>query len=115
MTMTNELTGLATRISEAETEHDVVKTTLEQAEQVLTSDALHLLGFIIISTELLLEHSIDKLCFLFLFQLQTILRNLAVRTARLTLGLLGTTDDRWLEAEGTAAFQGRDSIYCHLV
>src|SRR5574344_178382 len=93
MAMTNELTSLTARICEAETEHNVVQTALKKTEQVFTSYALHLLCFIVVSTELFLQYTVDKLCFLLFFQLHAILRNLTVRTTRLTFGFFGTTDN----------------------
>ena len=63
--------------------------------------------------KLLLEHTVNEFCLLLFLELRAILRNLAVRTLRLTLGLLGTADDCRLDAERTAALQGWDSINCH--
>ena len=84
---------------------DVVEAALEETEEVLTRDALHLLRFIVVSTELLLEHAVDELCFLLLFQLRAVLGDLAVRAAELTLRFFGTTNNSRLEAEGTASLQ----------
>ena len=84
MTMTNELTSLTTRISEAKTEYNVVQTALKKTKKVFTSYALHLLSFIIVSTELFFKYTIDKLCFLFFLELRAIFRNLTVRATRLT-------------------------------
>ena len=111
----DDLARLLARVREAETEDDVVETALEETEEVLTRDALHLLRLVIVATELLLEHAVDEFRLLLLFELQAVLGDLAVRAARLTLGLLGAADDRRLDAEGTASLQGWDSINCHII
>jgi hypothetical protein len=111
--MVHQLASLTTGVSEAKTENYVVQAALQETEEVLTGNTLHLLCLIVISTELLLQHTVDELCFLLLLQLEAILRHLAVGTARLTLGFLGTADYRGLEAEGTATLNGWNSINCH--
>ena len=113
VTVTNELTSLTTRISEAKTIYNVVQTALKKTKEVFTRYTLHLLSFIVVSTELLFQYAVDELCFLLFFQLHAVFGNLTVRAARLTLGFFGTTDNSRFNAEGTASFQGWYSINCH--
>ena len=114
MPMTDHLTGLFARIREAKAEHHVINAALKQPQQILAGNALHRLCFLIISTELLLQHTVDELCFLLLLQLQPVLTDLAVRTARLALGFFGTTNHSRLKPQCTAPLEGWYSINCHL-
>ena len=103
VTVADELTCLTARVGKAEAEHDVVHAALEEAEEVFTGDAGHLLCLLIVAAELPLKDTVDELCLLLFLELKSVLGDLAVRAAELTRRLARTTEGRRLEAEGTAA------------
>ena len=61
-----------------------VKALLKDGEEVLTGDAGHLLGSLIVETELLFQHAVDELDLLLLVELHTVL---ALLPADLSFGV----------------------------
>ena len=70
VTVAHRLTGLLAGASEAQTEHDVVETALEQRHEVATGNTGHAQSALVVTAELLLEHAVDELSLLLLAQLQ---------------------------------------------
>ena len=111
--VTDGLTGLLAGAGEAEAEHDVVETELEKSHQVVAGDAVHLLGLVVVATELLLEHAVDELGLLLLAQLHAVLALLATACG-LTLRFLGgIAQHHWINAQLAAALQNRSPVNCH--
>ena len=71
--MAHELAGLVAARREAGAEHDVVDAQLEQAQQVLTRDARHLVRLVVDQLELLLEQAVDAAALLLLTKLEEVL------------------------------------------
>ena len=88
MTMADNLTSLTARSRKTKPEYHVVNTTFQKLQQVFTGNALHLLGLVIIAAELLFHDAVNEFRFLLLFQLKSVLADLAIRTLRLTLRFL---------------------------
>jgi hypothetical protein len=82
-TVVDELPGLGPGAGPTGPEDDVVEALLEEAEQVLTRDALGAGGLLVEVLELALEQAVDVLGLLLLLQLHRVLRRLA--TARATV------------------------------
>src|SRR5207244_1364276 len=72
VTVTHQLARLVAAERESCTEHHVVEPRLEQAQQVLTRDALHARGFLVIVAELTLENAVDAARALLLTKLHAI-------------------------------------------
>jgi hypothetical protein len=72
--MTYELTSFRPRSSETHAVNNIVETTLEKAQQVLTGRALQLCRFLVIVAELAFQHTIHATEFLLFAKLQAIVR-----------------------------------------
>ena len=76
MAVADDLTGCTAGLGQTETEHHVVQTQLQQAEHVVTGDALHVGGLQVILMELLLQDAVDELDLLLFLQLGAVLGDL---------------------------------------
>ena len=118
MTVVDQLTSLAAGHGEAKSEHDVVKTLLKDSQEVFTGDAGHLLGSLIVQTELLFEDAVDELDLLLLIELHAVL---ALLFANLSLGvadgvdlaLAGVTQRGRGDAQRLCALNYGLCILCH--
>jgi hypothetical protein len=87
VTMTDHLAGLIARRSESEAIDGVVQTALQQAQQVLTSDALLTGRDLVVRPKLLLQNTVDALRLLFLAQRDTVFRVTRTLLAGLSRGI----------------------------
>ena len=107
------LAGFLAGAGEAQTEHDVVETGLEDGHEVVAGDALTLERELVVAAELLLENAIDELGLLLLLELRTVLALLAAAHLGLTVGLFIDSHDNGIDAEGAAPLKDRRPINCH--
>ena len=75
----HELTSLRTRRGETEAIDDVVEAQLEEAQKLLTRDALTTRGLRVVIAELLLQHAVDARALLLLALLQQVFALLGTR------------------------------------
>jgi hypothetical protein len=104
----HELPGLGARSGEPEPVDDVVEAGLEEAEQVLTRDALLPRGLLVIGAELLLEHSVVAAHLLLLAQLDEVLGLLDAPAAVLTWRVAAALDGALL---GQAALALEEELH----
>src|SRR5690606_30015699 len=90
----NQLTSFGTRGAKTHTVYNVIQTTLEQLQQVLTGSALQTGSFLVVVAELTFEDAVDTTNFLLLAQLSAVLGETtatltmhARRTLQLALGI----------------------------
>ena len=84
MSVVNDLACFSSGACEAETVDDIIKSALEHDHHVLTGLALHTVRFLVIVAERFFQYAVDEFCFLFFFQLCTILGNLTVGAFQLS-------------------------------
>ena len=113
MAVADGLAGLLAGAGEAKTEDDVVKAALEDAHQVVTSDARALLGEVVVLVELILQNAIDELGLLLLLELDAVLALLAATTLRLAVGSLVNAHNNGVDAELAAPLKDGSPINSH--
>jgi hypothetical protein len=72
--MSYELTRLFFGTGEAHSLDNAIKSSLQELQQIVASDALHAFGFLKVSPELTFKHTVDTTDFLLFPELQTVFR-----------------------------------------
>ena len=104
MTVQNELTGFLAAGRHTHPVNGVVKTALEEDQQVLTGDAFLLLGELVVQTELFLQQTVVTSDLLFFTQLHPVFADLLAGGAVLT-GSGAPHFKRALAGNASVAFQ----------
>ena len=102
--MQHQLTGLSAAHGEAQAVHHVVKTALQNGEEVLAGLAGTALSQLEVTTELALQNTVKSLCLLLLAQLLAVLGGLAAALAVLA-GSIAAASDGALISVATVALQ----------
>ena len=84
--MADDLTSHTTGLGQTKTEHNVVQTQLQQAEHVVTGDALHVGGLQVVLVELLFQDAVYELNLLLFLQLGAVFGDLL---AAVSAGIAG--------------------------
>ena len=105
MAVAHELAGLRAAGAPAGAEGDVVEAGLEQAQQVLTGDALLAGRLLVEVAELLLHEAVDAAGLLLLAQLGEVLRALLAAGAAVVAGRVGPALDRALHRVALGALE----------
>ncbi len=118
MAVSDKLAGSRTGISETEAEDDVVEAGLENAEEVITSDAAHALGASEGQAELLLGQAVHHAKLLLLIEADAVFGDLAAgrlavdtRRVRATLLTLGGGEN--ILTEATIELRGGTGVTRH--
>lgn len=113
VSMTYQLTSLAAGAGKAHAVSNVVQAALQLLQQDLTGYAVLTLSLFIVSVELFFQDAIDEFNFLFLIQLQAVLRLFAAHLLWIAAGLLGVTKDGRGKAQRFATLEDWLSVLCH--
>ena len=76
MSVRNELSCLRARNRNAHSVNDVVETSFQKRKHVFTGDTLHLIGFVVVLSELFFEYAVNSLGLLFFTKLKSVFGNL---------------------------------------
>ena len=115
MVVGNQLTSVAAGLGKAQTVHDVVKTALDQNQQVDTGLTRHTGRGFVVGMELLFQNTVNELDLLLLVELGGVLALLLSHLAAgITVGgLFAITHNSRRNAESTAALGDRLGIFSH--
>src|SRR5262245_41843219 len=103
--MSNKLSRLRVRCREPEAYKNVVQTAFELRQQVFTGDAFLSDSFLEVRTELILEHAVNTLHFLFLAQLKAVSHDFRFSIATVLSWRKVSFFDSARRLEATLAFQ----------
>ena len=115
--MHDDLTRHAAGLGDAKAIDHVVKTQFEELQQVFTGDALRVGSLEVVTVELLLQNTVNKLDLLLLFELHAVLGNLlALVAARVASRLLvAVAHDRRRDIQAPALLGDRLFIVSHVL
>ena len=115
--MHDDLARHAAGLGKAKTIDHVVKAQFEELQQVFTGDALHVGRLEVVTVELLLQHTVNKLDLLLFLELRAVLGNLlALVAARVASRLLvAVAHDRRRDIQAPALLGDRLFIVSHVL
>lgn len=113
MTVVDKLTRHGAGLAEAETVDDVVQSAFEQHEHIFTRDAAHLGRLLVIASELLFEHAVDELDFLFFFELERVVALLSPAELDLLGRFAGDAEVLGIDAQRSALLHNGTGIFSH--